>query len=195
MTTPVPHPRGGLYFEDFSVGQVFRHRLTRTVTQMDNMLFSNMTLNPDFASGALVFPGGRMEPADAELAASLGGGVDPLGPFKVAAIREAFEECGVLIARPRGEDGLVPAGRAAALDRAAPFAELMTREALLPALDLLVLTLSRSDERLVRAKDVPRADAKVCRSSDSWATLRVAMTRTPILKAFSPNLTSPAQRK
>ncbi len=42
----VPHPRGGLYFEDFSVGQVFRHRLTRTVTQADNMLFSNMTLNP-----------------------------------------------------------------------------------------------------------------------------------------------------
>ena len=36
----------GLYFEDFEVGQVFRHRLTRTVTQMDNMLFSNMTLNP-----------------------------------------------------------------------------------------------------------------------------------------------------
>jgi acyl dehydratase len=25
---------------------VIRHRLTRTVTQMDNMLFSNMTLNP-----------------------------------------------------------------------------------------------------------------------------------------------------
>ena len=41
-----PHPRGGLYFEDFVVGQVFQHRLTRTVTQMDNMLFSNMTLNP-----------------------------------------------------------------------------------------------------------------------------------------------------
>lgn len=40
------HPRGGLYFEDFVVGQVIRHRLTRTVTQMDNMLFSNLTLNP-----------------------------------------------------------------------------------------------------------------------------------------------------
>src|SRR6267154_5849978 len=40
------HPRGGLYFEAFSVGQMFRHGLTRTVTQMDNMLFSNMTLNP-----------------------------------------------------------------------------------------------------------------------------------------------------
>ena len=45
-TGPLRHPRGGFYFEDFSVGQVFRHRLTRTVTQMDNMLFSNMTLNP-----------------------------------------------------------------------------------------------------------------------------------------------------
>lgn len=40
------HPRGGLYFEDFIIGHVFEHRLTRTVTQMDNMLFSNMTLNP-----------------------------------------------------------------------------------------------------------------------------------------------------
>ncbi|SDR61553.1 Acyl dehydratase [Rhizobiales bacterium GAS191] len=40
------HPRGGLYFEDFVEGHVFAHRLTRTVTQMDNMLFSNMTLNP-----------------------------------------------------------------------------------------------------------------------------------------------------
>ncbi len=40
------HPRGGLYFEEFEVGAVYAHRLTRTVTQMDNMLFSNMTLNP-----------------------------------------------------------------------------------------------------------------------------------------------------
>jgi acyl dehydratase len=40
------HPRGGLYFEDFVVGELISHRLTRTVTQMDNMLFSNMTLNP-----------------------------------------------------------------------------------------------------------------------------------------------------
>ena len=45
-TGTLRHPRGGLYFEAFSVGQMFRHGLTRTVTQMDNMLFSNMTLNP-----------------------------------------------------------------------------------------------------------------------------------------------------
>ncbi len=89
----------------------------------------------DFASGALVFPGGRMEPADAEIVAAL---ADPLAPFKVAAIREAFEECGVLLARADGEDGFVPAARAAALDRAAPFADLMAREQLAPALDALV---------------------------------------------------------
>ena len=40
------HPRGGMYFEDFEVGELVAHRYTRTVTQMDNMLFSNMTLNP-----------------------------------------------------------------------------------------------------------------------------------------------------
>ena len=40
------HKRGGLYFEDFEVGKLYEHPLTRTVTQMDNMLFSNMTLNP-----------------------------------------------------------------------------------------------------------------------------------------------------
>ena len=40
------HPRGGLYFEEFEVGAVYAHRLTRSVTAMDNMLFSNMTLNP-----------------------------------------------------------------------------------------------------------------------------------------------------
>jgi acyl dehydratase len=35
-----------MYFEDFEVGRVYQHTLRRTVTQMDNMLFSNMTLNP-----------------------------------------------------------------------------------------------------------------------------------------------------
>src|SRR5512136_3420441 len=46
MKAALSHPRGGLYLEDFVVGHVFHHRLTRTVTQMDNILFSNMTLNP-----------------------------------------------------------------------------------------------------------------------------------------------------
>lgn len=36
----------GYYLEEFEVGQHFDHSLRRTVTEMDNMLFSNMTLNP-----------------------------------------------------------------------------------------------------------------------------------------------------
>ena len=36
----------GLYFEDFEVGQEFNHALSRTVTEMDNTLFSLLTLNP-----------------------------------------------------------------------------------------------------------------------------------------------------
>lgn len=36
----------GLYFEEFTVGQVFQHAVRRTVTEMDNVLFSAMTHNP-----------------------------------------------------------------------------------------------------------------------------------------------------
>lgn len=36
----------GLYFEQFSVGQTFVHEIRRTVTDMDNILFSSLTCNP-----------------------------------------------------------------------------------------------------------------------------------------------------
>lgn len=36
----------GLWFEEFSVGQLFRHEVRRTVTDMDNILFSSLTYNP-----------------------------------------------------------------------------------------------------------------------------------------------------
>lgn len=35
----------GLYYEEFSVGQEFHHEWTRTVTEMDNVLFSTLTMN------------------------------------------------------------------------------------------------------------------------------------------------------
>jgi acyl dehydratase len=35
----------GLYYEEFSVGQEFAHPWTRTVTEMDNTLFSALTMN------------------------------------------------------------------------------------------------------------------------------------------------------
>ena len=36
----------GLYFEEFRVGQEFDHAFTRTVTEMDNTMFSLLTMNP-----------------------------------------------------------------------------------------------------------------------------------------------------
>lgn len=36
----------GLYFEQFEVGQTFKHDIRRTVTETDNVLFSTMTHNP-----------------------------------------------------------------------------------------------------------------------------------------------------
>ena len=94
----------------------------------------------DFAAGALVFPGGRTDSSDAGIAAALAtqGNDDPLLAFKVAAVREAYEECGVLIARPRGRAEFVAAERLAAFDRATPFAELMAREELTPATEALI---------------------------------------------------------
>jgi acyl dehydratase len=36
----------GLYYEEFEVGMEFKHALTRTVTEMDNILFCALTHNP-----------------------------------------------------------------------------------------------------------------------------------------------------
>ena len=36
----------GLYFEEFSVGQVFDHPIRRTVTETDNVLFTTLSHNP-----------------------------------------------------------------------------------------------------------------------------------------------------
>ena len=68
----------------------------------------------DSVSGALVFPGGKLEEADgAPGLRSRCGGSDKIGDaelkFRVAGVREAFEECGVLLARKRGQRALIPA--------------------------------------------------------------------------------------
>lgn len=36
----------GLYYEEFEPGMEFKHALTRTVTEMDNIMFCAMTHNP-----------------------------------------------------------------------------------------------------------------------------------------------------
>lgn len=66
----------------------------------------------DFAEGALVFPGGKLETSDGvpELALRCRDAAlysESALALRVAAIRETFEECGVLLARPVGSDSLV----------------------------------------------------------------------------------------
>lgn len=36
----------GMFYEAMVVGRVYRHEVTRTVTEMDNVLFSCLTMNP-----------------------------------------------------------------------------------------------------------------------------------------------------
>ena len=36
----------GLYYEEFTVGQLFQHQIRRTVTEADNVFFSALTHNP-----------------------------------------------------------------------------------------------------------------------------------------------------
>jgi 8-oxo-dGTP pyrophosphatase MutT (NUDIX family) len=62
----------------------------------------------DFASGALVFPGGKTHAGDADPAwedrtLGWGGSLPQKRPLRIAAIREAYEEAGILLARH--EDG------------------------------------------------------------------------------------------
>jgi 8-oxo-dGTP pyrophosphatase MutT (NUDIX family) len=80
----------------------------------------------DFASGALVFPGGKVDPEDRLLA-----GDDDERAARVAAVRETYEECGVLLARAR--DG----GELALSADPRPFRERLEAEKLEPALDAL----------------------------------------------------------
>lgn len=67
-----------------------------------------------FAGGATVFPGGKIDPDDYELAARFGGDLDPEdAAARVAAVREALEETGLAV----GLTGDVNAETAAAARR------------------------------------------------------------------------------
>jgi 8-oxo-dGTP pyrophosphatase MutT (NUDIX family) len=104
----------------------------------------------DFASGALVFPGGKVDASDADdklraLAPRAAAATPGEFAILVSAVREAFEEVGVLLARPRGRSETVPGARLAGLapwrerlvKREATLADLLRSEDLELATDLL----------------------------------------------------------
>jgi 8-oxo-dGTP pyrophosphatase MutT (NUDIX family) len=75
----------------------------------------------DSFSGALVFPGGKVDPGDHDARPYCRGGDDlddRMLAFHVAAVREAFEECGVLLAYQAGAADLVDAARTGELETA-----------------------------------------------------------------------------
>lgn len=107
----------------------------------------------DFASGALVFPGGSIDPNDHEIAAdpslyANAGELDAMAiAMRVGAARETFEECGILLARPKGSQALVEAAQVEAIVRRhravlcegkQTFGHILAEKNLVLALDLLV---------------------------------------------------------
>ncbi len=107
----------------------------------------------DFNSGALVFPGGSVDNGDKEIIERPelycgGEGLDAAAlSFRIAAIRETFEESGILLARRRGSNDLIDAGRASEIEAGnrtalcegkTTFLKVLTENAVLLALDELV---------------------------------------------------------
>lgn len=73
----------------------------------------------DFASGALVFPGGKVDPGDFDVRQYCDGisdADDTDVAMMAGAIREAFEECGILLAREPNNDQLVSGSRLESLE-------------------------------------------------------------------------------
>jgi 8-oxo-dGTP pyrophosphatase MutT (NUDIX family) len=105
----------------------------------------------DFASGALVFPGGKLAAGDSDarlraLCDGADGFSDDELPLAACAIREAFEESGILLARRAGASALLSADEATALGvhrdplnkETLPLADFLEANGLRLALDRLV---------------------------------------------------------
>jgi len=156
-----------------------------------------------FAPGAYVFPGGSVDPRDADRSvawsgpspadwgAAFGAGEALARALVCAAVRETFEESGVLLAGPTpttiapdtsGDDW--EADRQALLDRSLSFAELLDRRGLVLRSDLLrpwahwitpVIEKRRYDTRFfVAALPAGQRTRDVSTESDRVAWLRLA---------------------
>ncbi len=103
-----------------------------------------------FAAGALVFPGGKVDPGDADGAWGVLAPVSATPPLRsgyVAAARESFEEAGLMLARGQGAADLLSAAathelvdrhRANLIAGKISFLDIVRRERLTLATDLMV---------------------------------------------------------
>jgi 8-oxo-dGTP pyrophosphatase MutT (NUDIX family) len=125
--------------------------LLRDGRQGLEVLMVTRNVASDFASGALVFPGGRVDAADGEaamLACCCGADESDarMMAFRVAAVRETFEEAHMLLARAKGGGRLlsekeieaIEARQRARLGREPHFADIVAGGDIELATDLLV---------------------------------------------------------
>ena len=132
--------------------------LLRDTPQGIEVLMTRRSMTASFAPGAYVFPGGGVDALDAAAHAQASRREtqsDLHLTQAIAAIRESFEELGILLARR--EDGtMANANDIAALDRKAPFApQCAARGLSLAASEVFVLAHWITDRDLPRRFDVP----------------------------------------
>ena len=83
------------------VGAVIRHAATLVIFDerddaAPHLLMVERSRELAFAGGAMVFPGGAVDPADLDMGAALAPALDPAeAGARICAIRETIEECGV----------------------------------------------------------------------------------------------------
>ncbi|MEP6792607.1 MAG: NUDIX domain-containing protein, partial [Ramlibacter sp.] len=122
------------------------------------VLMTRRSPTASFAPGAYVFPGGGIDPADTQaraIAARRPTQGDAHLTQAIAAIRESFEELGVLLAR-HADGRPADAADIAALDRHQPFAaQCAARGLKLAADEVYVLAHWITDRDLPRRFDVP----------------------------------------
>ncbi len=132
--------------------------LLRDGAQGPEVLMTRRSMSASFAPGAYVFPGGGIEDSDAQAHAQARrrtGQGDAHLTQAIAAIRESFEELGILLAR-RADGSPVDAGDVAQLDRRANLLSQCRQHGLTLAADeVFVLARWITDRDLPRRFDVP----------------------------------------
>ena len=132
--------------------------LLRDTPQGIEVLMTRRSMTASFAPGAYVFPGGGVDALDAAAhpQATRRASQSELHLTQaIAAIRESFEELGILLAR-RADGTMAHAGDIAALDRKSPFtAQCAARGLALAASEVFVLAHWITDRDLPRRFDVP----------------------------------------